>query len=37
MAEPARRRAGRPRLPDSVKYIRLRENVYPAVDKQEMN
>ena len=28
MAEPARRRASRPHLPGSVKYIRLRESVF---------
>lgn len=35
MAEPARRGAGRPRLPGSVKYIRLRESVFTLWRKRK--
>jgi len=37
MAEPARRGAGRPRLPGSVKYIRPRESVFTLWRKRKGN
>ena len=37
MAEPARRGAGRPRLPGSVKYIRLGESVFTLWRQKEGN
>ena len=37
MAEPARRRAVRPRLPGSVKYIRLRESVFTLWRQKKEN
>ena len=37
MAEPARRRTGRPRLPGSVKYILLRESVFTLWRQQKEN